>query len=520
MVRIFASLISVYFLFGAEYNKIPLLRWAGPPGSRPGTYEEWIAQHPDTSFSYNLDKIVVGDSRQGTVVILTAQSIANALTNEINQLINNLQLEGYTVLNYQISGGTPETLRTFLQNLYNLNNIEGALFIGNLPVPWFQVKNDFDIYGYAEWPIDLFYMDLNGAWLDTLKYDPIDTLVPGQDSIYDVHSGDLNPEIFIGRLTPSGIGDDTLLLKNYFRKDNAYRYDTLEIQHRALIFCDDDWEYWAPFWAQDVSLLYSDTMNYWDPETTRASIYRVKLDTTEAWVSLFAHSWPGGHQFTYNSGGSYDYYWSTEYTTQDPPANFYNHFACSFARYTENGYGGGRSIFNQSYGLGEIGSTKTGSMLDFYYFYLPLSQENTLGKAFKDWFTYITSNGVTFDELCWHYGMTLLGDPFLKPTGHNLLIAEAENGINLKNLLNITGNPSRKEIIIQLNINKPSKVSINIYDCLGRKVKTLLKEQNIIKNQTIHCILTDEFGNLLPRGVYLISANIDNEGYIQKVIKF
>jgi hypothetical protein len=144
----------------------------------------------------------------------------------------------------------------------------------------------------------------------------------------------------------------------------------------------------------------------------------VKIDSPEAWVSVFAHSWPGGHQFSYNNGSQHDTYYSWEYTNQAPPSFFYNHFACSFARFTDAGCGGTRSMFTSDYGLGEVGSAKTGSMLEFEYFYGPLGEGSNLGEAFRDWFAYITAGGVTFDELCWHYGMVLLGDPFLKPTGH------------------------------------------------------------------------------------------------------
>ena len=412
--------VSTVLLADVPRDSVKLLQWAGPPGSRPGTFKEWIVSHPYTKFSVRLDKTVIGNRKAGAVAILINSTIASSLTSEVHRLMVNLQWEGYTVSSYEVSGGTPASLRSFLEDLYTIDNIEGALFIGDLPVAWFQVGMDYNspIYGYAEWPIDLFYMDLDGNWLDILKHGVGDTLVPGQDGIYDTHSGDVSPEIYIGRLTPTGIGNDTLLIKNYFSKDNAYRYHTIELQHRALVYIDDDWEPWASHHAWEVSLLYPDILVVSDSNTTIASDYKVRLDTVRAWVSVFAHSWPGGHAFYYNDHTSTDTYWATEYTSQDPPSNFYNHFCCYFARYTTNGYGGGRAIFTQTYGVGAIGSTKTGSMLDFDYFYQPLSEGKTIGTAFKEWWDYIASGGITFSELCWHYGMTLLGDPFLKPTGH------------------------------------------------------------------------------------------------------
>ncbi len=502
-------LLFAIFIYGTAQDGVPLLRWAGPPGSKPGTFEEWIAAHPYTDFHYRLESVVDGDGRSGTVAVLTEQGMSPYLINEIGQLMGNLQSEGYTVLSYTLSGGTPDTLRSLLQELYTTNGIEGALFVGNLPVAWYEIAHDFDSTGpYVQFPIDLFYMDLNGTWLDTMNTG---------NGRYDGHAGDCNPEIYVGRLIPTSLGTDTTLLKNYFRKNNAYRHDTLLLTQRALVFVDDDWEYWAPYWAADVALLYNDTMNYWDPETTRASVYRGKLDTTQAWVSVFAHSWPGGHAFTYNDS-FYDYYLSHEYTYQDPPSNFYNFFCCSFSRYTED-CGGNRAIFNATSGIGSIGSAKTGSMLDFNYFYDALGQGKTLGEAFQYWFDCIyDSVGMDFSRLCWHYGMTLLADPFLKPVGHHLYVAEDEHHRGPSPLVTLLGNPVSNYLHLNFSAENMSDVQICLYDCMGRRVNHLVKK---VKrgNQSIRLQMTDKLGNTLPQGVYILRVGTDDQVITKKIIK-
>ena len=502
--------ITIFFLgftilSAKPQDKVTLLKWIGPEGSHPGTYEEWIMQNPYTPFYAALDRVAPGDGRRGAVAILTQQSIAAALTPYLNQLVGNLQGEGFTVFSYQVSGGTPDTLRSFLRTLYNTNGIEGALFVGNLPVCWFEIKNDFNTYGYAQFPCDLFYMDLDGTWLDTM------TTGNGK---YDGHEGAIEPEIYIGRLTPTGIGTDTIVIKNYFRKDNAFRRDTLFQNPQALVFVDNDWISWGPQWAQDVSLLYPDTLDFWDAETTRATVYRTKLNTPRAWVSVFVHSSPSLHQFVYNGGGSYDYYYASEYGSQNPPVNFYNHFACSFSRYTDNGYGGGQSIFNQGYGLGEISSTKTGSMLEFQYFYQPLSEGKNLGVAFKDWFTYIVGDGVIFDELCWHYGMTLLADPFLKPTGHGGAVAEDRERTASATILVVRENPVRDRIRIRLNIDRPAAVSAALFDVQGRKRGEMVSARIISAPLEIEYPVRN-----LSTGVYIIRAEVEGKIYEQKVVK-
>ena len=144
-------------------------------------------------------------------------------------------------------------------------------------------------------------------------------------------------------------------------------------------------------------------------------MYREKLDSARAWVSVFAHGSPQTQSFKH--GDTWDYYYAFEYTSQDPPANFYNHFTCDFCCYTEtsSACGGVTSVFNDSYGLCAIGSTKSGGMLESRKFYQPLAEGMTIGQAYLEWFDSIADSGFTHAELCWHYGMTLLGDPFLRP---------------------------------------------------------------------------------------------------------
>jgi hypothetical protein len=431
----------------------------------------------------------------------------------------NLGAEGYTVLSYTVSGGTPQDLRALLRHLYDSAGIDGALLVGALPVPWFQVQNDYNTYGYAEWPVDLYYMDLDGDWQDSISYDG--SWTPGSDGIFDAHTGAIEPEIYVGRLTPTGIGTDTVTLKNYFRKDNAYRRDSIALPHRAMVLVDDDWIPWAEGWADDVSQLYPDTMDFFAAEATRAALYRSRLDSGQAWVSLFAHSSPSLHQFTYNSGSSYDYYNASEYTSQDPPANFYNHFCCSFGRYTTSGYGGGRSIFNQRYGLGSIASAKTGSMLEFTTFYQSLAQGKNLGQAFRDWFTSIAEYGVTFDELCWHYGMTLLGDPFLRPTGHHLGVAGQAVTAAIPHrfkLFGVAPNPARDRAAVTLQTAAAGPVTVAAYNLAGQRVRTLVAATIEAGMHHWDWDLRDNSGRRLPAGTYVLRASAANGSATAKAI--
>jgi len=403
-----------------------------PFGREPGTFEEWIIEHPysdnfETELIERLSSVEEQD--QGCVAIITEWDIYPELEEEIRELALRLWLDCYTVLNYRTSGGTPDQLRNFLRTLYYNEGIKGALLIELLPIAFYQARcfEGSSDEVYEEWPIDLFYMDLDGIWEDNFifprpNYQP----QPGQDGIYDTHTdgnGDVEPEIFIGRLITGCNNQYEKIerLKNYFSKDFNYRYGINTFPPQVLVYVDDDWASHAPVWAQNMAMLYPEPIIVNDPEITRAIDYRERLNTSRAHVFVAVHSSSMSHTFYYNNHHSHESYCAAEYVNQNPPIYFYNFFACSFCRYTENNdypsYGGGCAIFNNN-GVGAIGSTKTGSMWEIDPFYLPLSQGKTMGDAFSDWFKDIAIGGFHETERDWYYGMTLLGDPFLKPKGH------------------------------------------------------------------------------------------------------
>ncbi|MDG6219209.1 MAG: hypothetical protein QCI00_07190, partial [Candidatus Thermoplasmatota archaeon] len=130
-----------------------------------------------------------------------------------------------------------------------------------------------------------------------------------------------------------------------------------------------------------------------------------------------------------------DWVFSETIQENDPPVLFYNLFACSAGRFTEENYLAGSYIFNTSYGLVSIASSKTGSMLNFKDFTIPLSIGKSVGEAFVDWFNAQTPFLQWQKE--WYYGMVLCGDPTLtmSSTSEPVLrinIVYPDNGVYLK----------------------------------------------------------------------------------------
>jgi hypothetical protein len=394
---------------------IPVTRWVSPGDERPLSYSEWRMDHPATSFSIQGQrKVQRSDSTE--VLILVNTALQDTLTVPLAQYIADLELEGYVVETLGVSGGTAADLKALMQSRPSLL---GAILIGDVPIPWFQMIDDFEgdgvPDGYEEFPIDLFYMDLDGTWQDLYYYDSISQeLLPGPDGILDSHGGDQSPEIWIGRLTASPMTEDEIaLLENYLDKAHRYRQGSLWLRERALNYIDDDWS--GSWTTAGLESIYGEVVVVDHPESTVAADYEAELTAEYEWIGVCAHSWPGGHGFIYNGGSTWSYFYAYQLDPIDPQGLFYNLFACSNARYVEANYMGGCYIFTDTYGLGAVGSTKTGSMLYFEQFYYPLGGGVSLGQAFKEWFDVIASGGFATWEHSWFYGMTLLGDPTLVP---------------------------------------------------------------------------------------------------------
>jgi hypothetical protein len=414
--------LAVEVCLAADTGRIPVTRWVGPEGSRPITFAEWEAQTgPPLPFEVSrrgLWKSPAVREEAQSVLIVVKTSLYDSIAQSLGQYCADLQQEGHALEVLTVSGGTPAEFRSLLQDRY-AQGLDGCVLIGDLPVPWFQIVDDFEgdsiPDGYEEFPIDLYYGDLDGTWAD-LYHDVGSTLVPGPDGILDTHTGNVEPEIWVGRLTPSPLMQtstpEASLLQTYFSRNHRYRQMRLTRPDVALVYVDDDWVPWAAEWSSDASLAYPARVTVSDRETTWAPDYRVRLDTPFHSILVCAHSWPGGHAFKYNSS-LWSYMYVSELPGIDPEAFFYNLFACSNARYVEREYMGGWYIFCQSYGLGAVGSTKTGSMLDFEYFYGPFGEGKCWGEALKDWFVALAPGGYTIDERSWFYGMTCLGDPTL-----------------------------------------------------------------------------------------------------------
>lgn len=395
-------------------DNIPVTRWMDDQGRKPISYAAWKARtgesgplHVETIASRLPSSKATS---RGLFCIIVNTTLYDSIVTSLDQYMDDLTGDGYAVTLISYIGGTPRALRALLQTQY-AEGMVGAVLIGDLPVAWYEC-DCWDPVEHEEFPCDLYYMDMDGYW------DDLDA-----DEIFDLHSDNVAPEIWVGRLTASpltyGGADEVSLLRNYFRKNHEYRMQQLYLSNRSLVYVDDDWETYANDWSNSVGRAYPNRVTISDPYETTAYDYHMQLLQNYESVLVCVHSSPFTHLFKTPSGGwtgfGYD-----DMVDLEPVALFYNLFACSNARFVETDYMAGWYIFCPSYGLAAIGTTKTGSMLMFNAFYGPLGSGQSIGESFLSWFTTIAGGGMDPTEVCWHYGMTLCGDPTLRIDGYCL----------------------------------------------------------------------------------------------------
>ena len=348
------------------------------------------------------------------ISILVNSTIYHELQSSLDQYKSDIESLGYITEIRNDAWSNHEDIRAYLYDEWSHNALVGCLIVGNLPYAMYEMGSDI-------FPIDLYYTDLDGIWIDV-----------NNNGLYEHHGegkGDKEPEIWLGRVTISSEWDDEIsLIKNYFRKIHDYREGNLSQPDRALLYVDDDGQDSTDEWDNDLSLLYQNRTVENDFVTTNATDYKERLIQGYEWIQVHCHANHSAkrHSFKihdgidndgdnqtdeddecFRAGGVVN---SSDIRTIDPHALFYNIFTCTSADYTVPDYLCGWYILTGVYGIACIGSTKSGAMLHFSDFYRPLSEGKCLGESFKEWFIIWGE-----DSPSWFYGMTIIGDPVLSP---------------------------------------------------------------------------------------------------------
>lgn len=400
---------------GGEYDDEALsnlfeedVRMLGDPTR---SYADYQSLRVTTPFTYSTVLTLSGNPNTPTeirkILILVNSSIYVLTTAEIERYACDVNRSyGCEIVMETVNGGDHADIKNRIR--FHQTNLNGVVFIGDIPAAWFEIANDHNKYGYRSWPCDLYYMDIDGSWTDT----------DGND-IYDSHSGNTDPEIFTGRISTKNMG--TLLsekegLKRYLNKNHKFWNGTTPVNRQsALSYVDKDWASFNYF-KTDIQHLYGTSKYEWkaygDSGFGKADyLSRLKSKTYE-FIQLSSHA---SYSYLAMSDGPL---YANDIFNNGAEAIGYNLFCCSACNWTaisstsSSGFVAGAHVYNaKNKSLVAVGSTKTGSMLEFANFYTPLGQGKTIGESLKTWWS--ATRKVGNNKIWWYYGMTIIGDPLV-----------------------------------------------------------------------------------------------------------
>jgi len=163
-----------------------------------------------------------------SVALIVDPSLYGGISANLTQFEVDLCAAGYRIIEYLSDFANPDEVRNYLINLYNTETsqpLAGFFLIGDIPhaYQWVTLTSanpsipdlNEEVISYQ------FYSDLNGSFGQSPSY----TSPGGHSYSYDLHSGDLNWEIWVGVL-PLYKGDIALTIdaiNRYFQKNHTYR---------------------------------------------------------------------------------------------------------------------------------------------------------------------------------------------------------------------------------------------------------------------------------------------------------
>ncbi len=368
------------------------------------------------------------DSENNDVIALFVHnSVFQDIEESLFEYQEDLLTQGYNSITYIYEDGSPESLRSFLQVLKNEQpSLNGAIFIGDIPHIIYEMNNNWGPYGdggYEDFPCDLFFMDLDGEWLDILEDGEVQ---PGNGK-YDTHQGGVDMDIWVSRMKVDNLpdlGNENEILTNYFNKNHNFRTGNLSPQKRALIYNDDAWQSEEEPDIEKLQPIYSadNIVAVSAPETTTAEDFiNNHLPAEYEYMLVRAHGIWGeddshkGHVFFREDHTIWEPVSIDDYQEKDPSALFYDIGICKGTNYLRENYLAGIFTFNDNpvSGLLSWGSTKTGAMEYDEKFYSSINEGKTSGESFKLWLNDQDLNNPTIRSYL--YGMVIIGDGSLTP---------------------------------------------------------------------------------------------------------
>ncbi len=431
---------SLIFFLSYSFGKTP------KPTMWKGKIEKKKMDFYSFKKGLNLNELYISSDFKNSkkrLLLIFENGLYENLNSYVDLYFNDLENAGYSIDVYEYVSGSPEELREFFKELYfSYFSLKGVIFVGNLPYVIYEMYDKWDdwtyLNGYDDFPCDLFFMDMTGTWKDVGDCDGCQAGNGKYDLFEDENKA---AEIWVSRITPGYMNDYSeyiSLFNNFFKKEYEYRRGEILTSNKALDYVDDDWKWMTNDDRVKLGILFGFKNVDAPVEDTHGNVCTAKDYKTSRMtypyqmVYLRSHGSPINHGFYQNDKSEFKYVLIDDYLNIMPSSAFYLLYTCSgcdFSYRGNEGFLGGRVLFNDRGGLLSIGTTKTGGMWYDSTFFIDLYFEKSFGDSFVDWINDALS---AYPEKGkpWWYGMTIIGDGSLSVFSNESLCKEGRENLN------------------------------------------------------------------------------------------
>jgi|GEM_PF-1907623 len=319
-----------------------------------------------------------------------------------------------TFLEYNGTWDNASQLQSFIKELYQNENVSGAILVGLLPYamwkfPWNETC-----------PIPFYYEDLDGWFNDT-----------DGDGYLDNHDWGANdgPEIWIALMRPQKKVYEEYVqdMKDYFDKCHAFYSGNLQVQNKAFVCINHDWGGATQAMVDSLSNIYDETDSIGGDDTyVDGQQYLDNLTNGYELTDIWSHSSSNFHQFDKDP---HQYVFTWEIQDLIPCSRFTIIWGCHAADFDESpshnlaiGY-----VFGDSYGLASLGATRSIGTGKHEAFYSALTSGMDLGQTFFTWLDYeydirrIKNWFPDEDIHTFLWDFAFIGNPFITIAHHDLM---------------------------------------------------------------------------------------------------
>jgi hypothetical protein len=223
-----------------------------------------------------------------SVAIVAEPALFPSIRSGLSQFEADLCTGGYNTVEHTTGFANPSELRSYLQGLHGEpdRNLVGAILIGDIPhaYQWVTLHSaNPSIPDSSEEAISFqYYTDLNG----TFSKSPTYTSPGGHLYSYDLHSGTVGWEIWVGVLPPykGDLAQTTAAINRYFAKNHDFRMRRLL---RPNVFLQINEHHHATTQAEHNNFMaaISSGTNSWTPYSNAAGA-RLYFDSPPGGLSV------------------------------------------------------------------------------------------------------------------------------------------------------------------------------------------------------------------------------------------